>query len=66
MQTFKLRGGMAFLGATRIFGLYRFANIDGARRRQDPRRRSPEKAIGARGLGQLLVAHRPAARGTRW
>ena len=25
-QTIKLRGGMAFLGATRIFGLYRFAN----------------------------------------
>jgi nitrate reductase alpha subunit len=27
MQTFKLRGGMAFLGATRIYGLYRFANM---------------------------------------
>ncbi|KAB2910411.1 MAG: molybdopterin-dependent oxidoreductase [Kofleriaceae bacterium] len=25
-QTVKVRGGMAFLGATRIFGLYRFAN----------------------------------------
>ncbi len=25
-QTVKLRGGMAFLGATRIFGLYRFAS----------------------------------------
>jgi nitrate reductase alpha subunit len=27
MQTIKLRGGMAFLGATRIYGLYRFANM---------------------------------------
>lgn len=26
-QTVKVRGGMAFLGATRIFGLYRFANM---------------------------------------
>jgi nitrate reductase alpha subunit len=26
-QTIKVRGGMAFLGATRIFGLYRFANM---------------------------------------
>jgi nitrate reductase alpha subunit len=26
-QTLKLRGGMAFLGATRIFGYYRFANL---------------------------------------
>lgn len=26
-QTVKCRGGMAFLGATRIFGLYRFANM---------------------------------------
>ncbi len=27
VQTLKIRGGMAFLGATRIFGLYRFANM---------------------------------------
>ena len=26
-ETIKVRGGMAFLGATRIFGLYRFANM---------------------------------------
>ena len=26
-QTIKVRGGMAFLGATRIYGLYRFANM---------------------------------------
>jgi nitrate reductase alpha subunit len=26
VQTIKVRGGMALLGATRIFGLYRFAN----------------------------------------
>ncbi|MBW7874609.1 MAG: molybdopterin-dependent oxidoreductase [Candidatus Cloacimonetes bacterium] len=26
LQTFKLRGGMAFLGATRLFGMYRMAN----------------------------------------
>lgn len=25
-QTFKIRGGMAFLGATRLYGMYRFAN----------------------------------------
>lgn len=48
MQTFKLRGGMAFLGATRIFGLYRFANMmalaDAAIRNV-----KPEAAHGARG-----------------
>lgn len=27
VQTIKVRGGMAFLGATRIFGLYRFGNM---------------------------------------
>lgn len=47
-QTIKLRGGMAFLGATRIFGLYRFANLmalaDAAVRGV-----GPDKAIGARG-----------------
>lgn len=47
-QTIKLRGGMAFLGMTRIFGLYRFANmfaLADAKIRNVP----PEKAIGARG-----------------
>jgi len=48
MQTLKLRGGMAFLGATRIFGLYRFANMmalaDAAIRNV-----KPDDAIGARG-----------------
>ncbi|MCU0696813.1 MAG: molybdopterin-dependent oxidoreductase [Myxococcaceae bacterium] len=48
MQTFKLRGGMAFLGATRIYGLYRFANMmalaDAAIRQV-----KPEDAVGARG-----------------
>lgn len=47
-QTFKLRGGMAFLGMTRIFGLYRFANslalCDAKIRGVEP-----EHAIGARG-----------------
>jgi nitrate reductase alpha subunit len=48
MQTFKLRGGMAFLGATRIFGLYRFANMMAL---ADAKIRGvePEHAIGARG-----------------
>jgi nitrate reductase alpha subunit len=47
-QTVKIRGGMAFLGATRIFGLYRFANLlalaDDAIRGV-----GPDKAVGARG-----------------
>jgi nitrate reductase alpha subunit len=48
MQTFKLRGGMAFLGATRIFGLYRFGNLMAL---ADAKIRGvePEHAIGARG-----------------
>ncbi|MFZ5889462.1 MAG: molybdopterin-dependent oxidoreductase [Myxococcota bacterium] len=48
MQTVKLRGGMAFLGATRIFGLYRFGNCMAL---ADAKIRgvSPDKAIGARG-----------------
>jgi nitrate reductase alpha subunit len=48
MQTVKLRGGMAFLGATRIFGLYRFANMMAL---ADAKIRGvgPDKAIGARG-----------------
>lgn len=48
VQTLKLRGGMAFLGATRIFGLYRFANslalLDAKVRGVEP-----AKASGARG-----------------
>ncbi|MBL8921388.1 MAG: molybdopterin-dependent oxidoreductase [Myxococcaceae bacterium] len=48
METIKLRGGMAFLGATRIFGLYRFANMmalaDAAIRNV-----KPDEAHGARG-----------------
>ena len=47
-QTIKVRGGMAFLGATRIFGLYRFANLmalaDAAIRKV-----GPDAAVGARG-----------------
>lgn len=47
-QTLKVRGGMAFLGATRIFGLYRFANMLAL---MDSKHRGvgPEEAIGARG-----------------
>jgi nitrate reductase / nitrite oxidoreductase, alpha subunit len=48
VQTLKFRGGMAFLGATRIFGLYRFANMLSL---LDAKIRGvgPEKAIGGRG-----------------
>lgn len=47
-QTLKFRGGMAFLGATRIFGLYRFANMLAL---MDAKQRDvkADKAIGARG-----------------
>lgn len=47
-QTIKLRGGMAFLGATRIFGLYRFANMLAL---MDSKIRNVDstKAVGARG-----------------
>jgi nitrate reductase / nitrite oxidoreductase, alpha subunit len=47
-QTIKLRGGMAFLGATRIFGLYRFANMMAL---LDAKLRGvePDEAHGARG-----------------
>lgn len=47
-QTLKFRGGMAFLGATRIFGLYRFANSMAL---LDAKIRGvgADKAIGARG-----------------
>lgn len=48
VETIKLRGGMAFLGATRIFGLYRFANMLSL---LDAKVRNvgPDKAVGARG-----------------
>lgn len=47
-QTVKIRGGMAFLGATRIFGLYRFANMMAL---ADAKIRGvgPDKVHGARG-----------------
>lgn len=47
-QTVKLRGGMAFLGATRIYGLYRFANMMAL---ADAKIRGvgPDEAQGARG-----------------
>lgn len=48
VQTLKLRGGMAFLGSTRIFGLYRFANML-ALLDSKIRGVGPDKAIGARG-----------------
>ncbi|MGE3725652.1 MAG: molybdopterin-dependent oxidoreductase [Candidatus Sericytochromatia bacterium] len=48
VQSVKMRGGMAFLGATRIFGLYRFANslalLDAKIRNV-----GPDKAHSARG-----------------
>jgi nitrate reductase / nitrite oxidoreductase, alpha subunit len=47
-QAVKLRGGMALLGATRIFGLYRFANLM-ALADAKVRGVSPERAHGARG-----------------
>jgi nitrate reductase alpha subunit len=47
-QTVKLRGGMAFLGATRIFGLYRLANCF-ALADAKIRNVGPDKAHGARG-----------------
>jgi nitrate reductase alpha subunit len=47
-QTIKLRGGMAFLGATRIFGLYRFAGMM-ALADAKIREVGPDKAHGARG-----------------
>ncbi|MDP2645554.1 MAG: molybdopterin-dependent oxidoreductase [Desulfobacterales bacterium] len=47
-QTLKFRGGMAFLGATRIFGYYRFANMM-ALVDQRIRKVSPKDAVGARG-----------------
>ncbi|MEK7790607.1 MAG: molybdopterin-dependent oxidoreductase [Deltaproteobacteria bacterium] len=47
-QVIKIRGGMAFLGATRIFGMYRFANMLAL---LDAKQRGvgPDKALGARG-----------------
>jgi nitrate reductase alpha subunit len=47
-QTLKFRGGMAFLGATRLFGMYRFANLL-ALMDSKLRNVSPEKSHGARG-----------------
>lgn len=48
VQTLKVRGGMAFLGMTRIFGLYRFANMLAL---ADAKIRGvgPDKASGGRG-----------------
>jgi nitrate reductase alpha subunit len=47
-EAIKLRGGMAFLGATRVYGLYRFANLLAL---LDARLRGvgPEEARGGRG-----------------
>lgn len=47
-QVIKVRGGMAFLGATRIFGMYRFANMLAL---LDAKQRGvgPDNALGARG-----------------
>ncbi|MBV6492664.1 MAG: Perchlorate reductase subunit alpha [Turneriella sp.] len=47
-QVIKVRGGMAFLGSTRIFGLYRFANMLAL---LDAKLRGvgADKALGARG-----------------
>lgn len=47
-QTLKMRGGMAALGATRIFGMYRLANMM-ALLDDKIRQVGPEHALGARG-----------------
>ena len=47
-RTIKVRGGMPLLGATRIFGLYRFANML-ALLDDHIRKVGPDKALGARG-----------------
>lgn len=47
-QVLKFRGGMPFLGATRVFGMYRFANML-ALLDAYIRKVSPEQALGARG-----------------
>jgi len=49
LSTFKFRGSMAYLGATRLFGMYRFANQLAL---MDVKLRgvSPEHAVSARGL----------------
>ncbi len=48
VETIKVRGGMAFLGATRVYGLYRFANML-ALLDAKVRDVGPEEAKGARG-----------------
>jgi nitrate reductase alpha subunit len=48
VQTLKFRGGMAFLGATRLYGLYRFSNMM-ALLDAKIRNVGPDKAVGARG-----------------
>lgn len=48
VQTLKFRGGMALLGAIRIFGYYRFANML-ALLDAKVRGVGPDKAVGARG-----------------
>ena len=47
VRTFKLRGGMAFLGVTRLTGLYRFSNLM-AVLDHNVRKVPPSKALGAR------------------
>ncbi|MBI3076632.1 MAG: DUF935 family protein [Deltaproteobacteria bacterium] len=47
-RTIKVRGGMPLLGATRIFGLYRFANML-ALLDDHIRKVGPNRALGARG-----------------
>jgi len=47
VRTFKLRGGMAFLGATRLAGMYRFANML-ALLDNYLRGKGPEGSVGAR------------------
>ena len=47
VRTFKLRGGMAFLGATRLTAMYRFGNML-ALLDNHLRAKGPEKSLGAR------------------
>jgi nitrate reductase alpha subunit len=64
VQTFKVRGGMAFLGATRIYGLYRFANslALATRRSAASARRRPS----APGAGTATRGTRICPPVTRW
>ena len=65
VQAIKMRGGMPLLGAGRVFGFYRFANMLALLDRKLRLEAPPDEILGSRGFDNYAW-HTDLPPGTRW